>query len=121
MVLGLGKIRGLFGGGGNTSNDGDATLPPYFPVRPKGCETQSDALFQCITNTATDRLRAIEDEKEQQVSGSKEEEAPPLSTKGDTASEASVAVVVNPLDSCREMIYTYKRCCDKNLKKKQNW
>lgn len=27
----------------------------------------------------------------------------------------------NPLDECRTLIAFYKRCCDRELKKKQNW
>ncbi len=27
----------------------------------------------------------------------------------------------NPLDECRQLIAYYKRCCDRELKKKKNW
>jgi hypothetical protein len=27
----------------------------------------------------------------------------------------------NPLDECKEFIAYYKRCCDRELKKKKNW
>ena len=27
----------------------------------------------------------------------------------------------NPLDECRDFIAYYKRCCDRELKKKKNW
>lgn len=106
--------------------EGEAKVPPYFPVQPRGCEKVSDDLFQCITNQATAKARDMEkvglhksyfddvmvrpqDEAAAQLAAASPED-PAMPKAGD-----------NPLDECRTQIAYYMRCCDRELKKKKNW
>lgn len=99
-------------------------LPSYFPVQPRGCETVSQALFDCVTNDATDKARDMEkagfhksyfeDVKittpEDETFAALAKDDPQLPNPGD-----------NPLDECRLHIGRYMQCCDRQLKKKKNW
>lgn len=104
---------------------GPAKLPPYFPVEPKGCEKVAQKLFSCVTNEATAKARDLEkagfhqsyfsdvsvrpaDEKFAKLAA--ESDDPELPKPGE-----------NPLDQCRTQIAYYKRCCDRELKKKKNF
>jgi hypothetical protein len=104
-------------------------LPSYFPVEPKGCETQAQKLFACLANEATKKARDMEkaglqssyfpdvklqpeDDRAAQLvaAAAKDGNDPSLPKAGD-----------NPLEECRSSIAYYKRCCDRALKKRQNW
>lgn len=101
---------------------GPTRLPEYFPVEPKGCERQAQKLFACVASEATEHARDMEklgyhksiypDVKVKPV-----EKAEPL----EGASEDLPKPGDNPLDQCRSAIAYYRRCCDRELKKKQNW
>ena len=105
-----------------------ARLPDYFPVEPKGCEWHAQKLFACLANEATEKARDMEkagllksyfpdvemkptDENAAKlVASGNAENNPDLPKPGE-----------NPLDQCRTHIAYYKRCCDRELKKKKNW
>jgi hypothetical protein len=104
---------------------GPIHLPSYFPVEPKGCEKQAQALFACIANEATQKARDMEKaglqksffpdvqlqpEDERAAQLARETDDPSLPKAGD-----------NPLEECRSSIAYYKRCCDRALKQRQNW
>eukprot|EP00523_Entomoneis_sp_CCMP467_P010982 CAMPEP_0168740802 /NCGR_PEP_ID=MMETSP0724-20121128/12175_1 /TAXON_ID=265536 /ORGANISM="Amphiprora sp., Strain CCMP467" /LENGTH=164 /DNA_ID=CAMNT_0008788265 /DNA_START=29 /DNA_END=523 /DNA_ORIENTATION=- len=120
-------------------------LPPYFPVQPKGCEQPSQQLFECVATKATTKQRELEnagfhksyydgsvqpprDEKyakyvreqqqqQQQVAGA----AAP--DKNDQKEEVATLPRPdeNPLEQCTLDILAYQHCCNRALKKKQNW
>eukprot|EP00584_Thalassiosira_punctigera_P010602 CAMPEP_0172534802 /NCGR_PEP_ID=MMETSP1067-20121228/7049_1 /TAXON_ID=265564 ORGANISM="Thalassiosira punctigera, Strain Tpunct2005C2" /NCGR_SAMPLE_ID=MMETSP1067 /ASSEMBLY_ACC=CAM_ASM_000444 /LENGTH=162 /DNA_ID=CAMNT_0013319643 /DNA_START=45 /DNA_END=533 /DNA_ORIENTATION=+ len=126
---------------GTPTLDGPSVLPPYFPVEPKGCEKHAQRLFECLTKEATEKARDMEkagygksyypDVEAERSIRLKEE------TKGGTAATANApgpdvgkkdvdssrlpTPEDNPLDECRTLIAYYKRCCDRELKKKKNW
>ena len=127
----FGRIRDVIQG--KPKLNGPSILPDYFPVQPRGCESHADKLFKCLSNEATDKARDMEaaglhksyypdvevkpvDEdaakKVEEISAGKgnDEDVSSLPKAGD-----------NPLDECREFIAYYKRCCDRELKKKHNW
>jgi len=137
----LHKIKDIITG--KPKLEGPSILPDYFPVQPRGCEKHADSLFKCIANDATSKARDMEaaglhssyydditevkagDEyaakkvREMAVAAatgdsndnsSNEKDHPSLPKAGD-----------NPLDECRDFIAYYKRCCDRELKKKHNW
>lgn len=107
--------------------EGEPTrLPQYFPVEPRGCERHTQKLFACLANEATEKARDMEkagllksyfpgvemkatDENAAKLVASGTDD-PDLPKAGD-----------NPLDQCRTHIAYYKRCCDRELKKKKNW
>uniref|UniRef100_A0A7S2RKK8 Uncharacterized protein n=1 Tax=Eucampia antarctica TaxID=49252 RepID=A0A7S2RKK8_9STRA len=133
--MAFGRIRDAFAG--KPKLDGPSRLPEYFPVQPKGCERHAEPLFTCLANEATDNARDMEkaglhksyypdvettpgDEKAAQkvkeiaASGKGVDTTIPASQRLPTADD-------NPLDACRDLIAYYKRCCDRELKKKHNW
>mmetsp|Transcript_6144 Transcript_6144/g.10713 ORF Transcript_6144/g.10713 Transcript_6144/m.10713 type:complete len:151 (-) Transcript_6144:91-543(-) len=107
---------------------GETRLPEYFPVEPQGCERHAQNLFRCISHEATEKARDMEKlgyhksyfpdvevkptplAEKLEAEGGKDGAAQDLPKPGD-----------NPLDECRLMIAYYKRCCDRELKKKKNW
>ena len=107
--------------------DGPTRLPSYFPVEPKGCEAHSQKLFACLANEATEKARDME------KAGLHKSYFPDVTVKpGDEAAAKLVAESDgsdpslpkpgdNPLDECRTFIAYYKRCCDRELKKRKNW
>mmetsp|Transcript_47467 Transcript_47467/g.143669 ORF Transcript_47467/g.143669 Transcript_47467/m.143669 type:complete len:159 (-) Transcript_47467:496-972(-) len=116
--------------------EGTALLPDYFPIEPKGCEKHAGNLFQCLATDATAKAREMEkagvhksyypdvtprpdDEKAAQKV--KEAAAPGKEQVGEALAERLPTADDNPLDECRTFIAYYKRCCDRELKKKQNW
>ena len=117
--------------------DGPTRLPDYFPVEPKGCEKHAQNLFLCLNNEAVAKARDMEkaglqtsyfpdvivkpeseqaaklvqqQQEQQQSDGGAAVANPDLPKAGD-----------NPLDECKTPIAYYVKCCDKELKKRQNW
>jgi hypothetical protein len=124
------RIVDFFSGEPQLPKGEPTRLPPYFPVEPVGCEKYAQKLFTCLADEATTKARDMEkaglhksyfsdvapvatDPKaaqliaDQQASGDID---PSLPKPGD-----------NPLDECRSNIAYYNRCCDRELKKRQNW
>eukprot|EP00527_Entomoneis_sp_CCMP2396_P003060 CAMPEP_0198154010 /NCGR_PEP_ID=MMETSP1443-20131203/66814_1 /TAXON_ID=186043 /ORGANISM="Entomoneis sp., Strain CCMP2396" /LENGTH=164 /DNA_ID=CAMNT_0043820575 /DNA_START=69 /DNA_END=563 /DNA_ORIENTATION=+ len=111
-------------------------LPNYFPVQPKGCDKQSQQLFECVANAATEKQRDMEkaglhksaiagvetkalDEK---YGAYIQEQLQQPTTKGEADATATLPRPGdNPLDECKMDILKYQHCCDKALKKKNNW
>ena len=118
-------VLGRFFGRSEPKLEGEARLPPYFPVQPKGCEKVSDNLFQCLANEATSKARDME------KAGLHKSYFPGVKPQPGDAAAAKLAAESddpnlpkagdNPLDECRTHIAYYMRCCDKELKKKKNW
>ena len=115
-----GRIVDTFGGEPKLP-EGETKLPQYFPVEPKGCERHAQALFNCLAGEATEKAREMEKlgihksyfpdvEVKKPETLPKITEGPGIPKPGD-----------NPLDECRTAIAYYKRCCDRELKKKKNW
>jgi len=124
-------------------------LPSYFPVEPKGCESHAQKLFACLANEATQKARDMEkaglhksyfpdvvvkpgDEKAAELVAQRQQQKlkDGSSSTSDRVSAADEVGDVdstlpqpgeNPLDQCRSEIAYYKRCCDRELKKRQNW
>ncbi|GKY99072.1 hypothetical protein MPSEU_000862900 [Mayamaea pseudoterrestris] len=104
---------------------GPIRLPPYFPVEPKGCETQAQTLFACLANEATLKARDME------KAGLQSSYFPDVKLQPGDERAAQLARVGSdptlpkagdePLAECRSSIAYYKRCCDRALKKRQNW
>ncbi|KAL3756574.1 hypothetical protein ACHAWU_001777 [Discostella pseudostelligera] len=132
---------------GTPTLDGPSVLPPYFPVEPKGCEHHAQKLFDCLATKATEKARDMEkagygksyypdveadrlkklqkDDNNKQVGMSSETNAKPVVSNGNKdvtdSSQSLPSPDDNPLDECRQFIAYYKRCCDRELKKKKNW
>ena len=116
--------------------EGETKLPPYFPVEPRGCEKHSQRLFECIVKDATDKARDMEKagyaksyypeveaerlKKLQEQGGGVGKNSGGVEGKDVDASKLP-SPNDNPLDECRTLIAYYKRCCDRELKKKKNW
>ena len=136
------RIRDAFSG--PPTLDGPSKVPDYFPVEPRGCEKHAQRLFECIGKDATEKARDMEKagygksyypddvEAERTLKNKKEDEkqggaAASATAAGknnvvvDDASQLPVSINDNPLDECRTLIAYYKRCCDRELKKKKNW
>uniref|UniRef100_A0A7S2PI50 Uncharacterized protein n=1 Tax=Leptocylindrus danicus TaxID=163516 RepID=A0A7S2PI50_9STRA len=98
------RVRDYFAGAPELP-PGPVQLPKYFPLVPIGCEEKADKLFNCIGSTATDKMRELEksgkDSKYHQNSNN-------LSQEDD------------PLEPCREFLAYYNRCCERNLRKRNN-
>ena len=107
-------------------------LPDYFPVQPKGCESQTQKLFECVAGPATEKRRDIE------RAGYHKSYFPDIETKAQDEKYAKYANEQqdkpdnerdmdiprrddNPLDVCQSQILMYQKCCTRALKKKQNW
>mmetsp|Transcript_16793 Transcript_16793/g.37247 ORF Transcript_16793/g.37247 Transcript_16793/m.37247 type:complete len:170 (+) Transcript_16793:121-630(+) len=144
MVLGYNTIKDALSG--PPTIDGPSQLPDYFPVEPRGCEKHSARLFKCLAGEATDKAREMEkaglhrvwypDVKatpgdENAARRVKEAEEAAAAAGGGAAAAANKAAPAAaedrlptrddvPLDECRTLIAYYKRCCDRELKKKQN-
>jgi len=130
----LGQVWGWFQAKPSLG-DGPTRLPDYFPLEPRGCENQAQRLFQCLANEATVKARDMEKAgfhrsyfDDVQVKPTDEKAAQKI--KDMTAVQDPHAVdsnerlplpTDNPLDECKEFIAYYKRCCDRELKKKKNW
>ena len=124
----FGRIRDAISG--KPTLDGPSVLPDYFPVEPKGCEKHADKLFKCLANEATAKARDMEAAglhksyyPDVEVKAGDEDAAKKvqeLASKGEVDASLPKAGD-NPLDECRDLIAYYKRCCDRELKKKHNW
>ena len=120
--------------------DGPSKLPDYFPVEPRGCEKHSQRLFECLAKDATakardmekagygksyypdveaERLKKLQSDSEKSNKGASEDDV--AASKGVEKSQQLPSPNDNPLDECRTLIAYYKRCCDRELKKKKNW
>mmetsp|Transcript_19718 Transcript_19718/g.24869 ORF Transcript_19718/g.24869 Transcript_19718/m.24869 type:complete len:148 (+) Transcript_19718:198-641(+) len=129
----FGKIRDAIQG--KPKLDGPSVLPDYFPVEPRGCEKHAEKLFHCLANDATAKARDMEAAglhksyyPDVQVKASDADAArkvQEIAAAGSGASSDADAALPkegdNPLDECRQFIAYYKRCCDRELKKKHNW
>lgn len=125
----FGRIKDAFSG--KPTLEGPSVLPDYFPVEPRGCEKYADNLFKCLANEATVKARDMEAAglhksyypDVQQVKPTDEDAAKrvqELAIKGEVDASLPKAGD-NPLDECRDFIAYYKRCCDRELRKKHNW
>ncbi len=119
--------------------EGPSQLPPYFPVEPAGCEKHAEKLFACLANEATTKARDMEkmgygksyyeDVEKERVASLKQQgdgntaaaAAAKISDNADIDKSKLPSLNDNPLDECRLAIAYYKRCCDRELKKKKNW
>mmetsp|Transcript_17750 Transcript_17750/g.21204 ORF Transcript_17750/g.21204 Transcript_17750/m.21204 type:complete len:148 (+) Transcript_17750:136-579(+) len=125
----FGRIRDAIQG--KPTLEGPSRLPDFFPVQPTGCEKHSDNLFKCLSTDATAKARDME------KAGLHHSYYPDVKPKADDenaakrvkeAAEEGIAgeknglpkAGDNPLDECRDFIAYYKRCCDRELKKKHN-
>ena len=130
----FGRIRDAIAG--KPTLEGPSVLPEYFPVQPKGCERHAEPLFQCLANEATEKARDMElaglhksyypDVQTKPVDEKAAQKVREASAKAATTnesipeSERLPTAEDNPLDACRDFIAYYKRCCDRELKKKHN-
>jgi len=117
--------------------DGPTRLPDYFPLEPRGCENHAQSLFQCLANEATAKARDMEKAglhrsyfEDVQVkptdvkAAQKIKDLSTASTNQNTVVDSKDRLpqaTDNPLDECKEFIAYYKKCCDRELKKKKNW
>ncbi len=124
----IGRIRDAIQG--KPKLDGSAVLPEYFPVQPKGCENHAERLFKCLAEDATMKARDMETAglhksyyPDVEVKPLDENAAKKVEEMARTGrSDASLPKAGdNPLEECRDFIAYYKRCCDRELKKKTNW
>jgi hypothetical protein len=106
---------------------GPIKLPDYFPVEPKGCETQAQTLFACLADEATQKARDLEKAGLQksyfddvQLQPEDERAAKLVAEEGDSNPSLPKAGD-NPLNECRSSIAYYRRCCDRALKQRKNW
>ena len=105
--------------------DGPIQLPDYFPVEPKGCERPSQKLFACLGTEAVAKARDME------KAGLHKSYFPDVQVKPESEEAAKIALESddptlpkagdNPLDACKDHIAYYRKCCDKELKKRHNW
>lgn len=149
MVLGINTLRDALTT--PSLPEGEATqLPDYFPVEPRGCEKHSAKLFECLAGPATDKaremekaglhkvwypgvkatpgdnraVRAVEEaakERAEKVGAEKVTVGKAAIQNKSDVSQALPAKDDNPLDACRTTVAYYKRCCDRELKKRHNW
>jgi hypothetical protein len=122
-----GAIKNAVGLGEPTLPEGPTRLPDYFPVEPKGCEKHAQKLFNCLAKEATQKARDMEQAglhksyfPDVQVKPVDEKAAQAVQAEGATRPDLPKAGD-NPLDECRTFLAYYKRCCDRELKKKKNW
>lgn len=119
---------------GTPTLEGPSKLPPYFPVEPSGCEKHAQKLFKCLTKDATEKARDMEkagyakshypDVEAERLKklNSREDVAAKMKADGKDVDLSKLpSPGDNPLDECRTLIAYYKRCCDRELKKKKNW
>jgi hypothetical protein len=100
---------------------GPTRLPDYFPVEPHGCERHAQKLFACVANEATLKAREMEKLGYHKSHYPDVEVKPPANASKIVDGENLPKPGDNPLDECRSAIAYYKRCCDRELKKRKNW
>jgi hypothetical protein len=115
---------------GKPKLEGSAVLPDYFPVQPQGCEKHADRLFKCLAEDATMKARDMEtaglhksyfpDVEVKAVDEDAAKKVQEIARTGENSGSLPKAGD-NPLEECRGFIAYYKRCCDRELKKKKNW
>ena len=128
IAMVFGRIRDAIQG--KPKLEGAAVLPEYFPVQPQGCEKHADKLFKCLSNDATLKARDMEtaglhksyypDVEVKPLDDDAAKKVEEIAKSGENLSSLPQAGD-NPLDECRDFIAYYKRCCDRELKKKKNW
>ena len=120
MVLGIGSlIKYIKGDDEELLNQSPIELPDYFPAEPRGCERNVEDLFQCLANEATENIRDLEKKgirKAGRYYGSENQSNGNVNTNNEASSNTSA----DPLEPCRLLVYQYKKCCNKQLKKKDN-
>lgn len=122
----LGAVKNALGLGEPTLPDGPTRLPDYFPVEPRGCEKHAQKLFSCLANEATVKARDMERAGLHKsyfpdVTATPLDEKAALAVQQDPNNPQFPKKGDNPLDECKTFIAYYKRCCDRQLKKKKNW
>jgi hypothetical protein len=121
MAWGYGTIVDMFGSEPKLPTGQATKLPDYFPVEPKGCLKHSQALFMCLSNEATAKARDMERlGYHTSYYGLKVKEPENLDKMLAEGIDLPLPTD-NALDICRTPIAYYKRCCDRELKKKENW
>jgi hypothetical protein len=100
-------------------------LPPYFPVEPKGCESQAQNLFQCLATKATDKARDMERVGFHQsyfkdVPTQAQDPQAAEAVAKDPDNPDFPKPTDNPLDECKTLIAYYQQCCNRKLKQKKN-
>lgn len=120
-----GKLVDTFGGEPKLPS-GPTKLPDYFPVEPAGCEKHAQKLFSCLANEATQKARDMEKAglhksyfDDVTVKPGDEKAAKLVAENGNDPSLPKAGD--NPLDECRLPIGYYRRCCERELKKRKNW
>jgi hypothetical protein len=121
MAWGYGTLLDMFGSEPKLPEGQPTKLPDYFPVEPKGCLKHSERLFACLSNEATVKARDME-----KLGYHKSFYGLPVRVPDNIQEMLAEGTDLpkptdNPLDPCRTAIAYYKRCCDRELKKKENW
>jgi len=116
---------------GKPTLEGPSRVPNYFPVQPRGCEKHAGNLFECIAKEATEKAKDMEkaglhqsyfpDVKAVATNENAAKKVQEISKQNNLTDNTLPKVGDNPLDECRDFIAYYKRCCDRELKKKRNW
>ena len=122
MVLGIGRlIKYVKGDDDELLNESPIKLPDYFPAEPMGCQRNVEALFQCLANEATDAIRDMEKNGIRKAGRYYPDTTSNINKEASTSS-TSISSNDNddPLEPCRLLVYQYKKCCNKQLKKKHN-
>lgn len=110
----FGRIRDYIQGE-PTLPPGPIRLPDYFPVEPIGCEKKTQALFQCLSTDATQKQRELEKSGKYRMYDENEKKNVEPVVGGAHNPD------LDPLEPCRSLVAHYKRCCDRELKRRKNW
>ena len=98
----------------------------------QGCERHAQKLFECLSKDATEKARDLEkmgyaksyypDVEAGRLKKLNDNPPKDAVSKGEGVDDSKLPKADdNPLDECRTAIAYYKRCCDRELKKKKNW
>jgi len=68
-----------------------------------------------------ERLKKLKEEEKQGGAAAAAGNTKEIDGKKDVDLSQLPSANDNPLDECRSLIAYYKRCCDRELKKKKNW
>uniref|UniRef100_A0A7S1BIL3 Uncharacterized protein n=1 Tax=Corethron hystrix TaxID=216773 RepID=A0A7S1BIL3_9STRA len=106
---------------------GSLNLPPAFPLAPKECTKQSQALFECLESSdgdsATNRLRSLQaknKQKQQQQQDQKIIQEDKTNGKGESTGNNVVETAEDILRPCSKLIKNYTTCVDRALTKQKN-